>query len=608
MKRSKQWDIKSAMVLAGAFHFLYSCGRGCLMPFLTLYLRHLGLSAYMVGIVMGTQHLICLIWHPLSSLLARHHDKRRVVIIGSLVCSAGLGLAFLLLPPSGDATGASICNSTSPLAPRPTTEPANSLPVSHVTVPPQTSPTGTPSQLKLTVPAQNLTGLATVGNAFTTIVQSSSESGEASATVSASVERRENYNKGAMNFSSNTKESVAPHRRAARFQRHAEVMKEEEAHYESLGSLNGMDAQHQLFFLVLIVIGLWEIAAAPLQWTADDGLYDYLDFVDATDRHGRVWMWRLLGGACGVFGVGLLVSNLDCFLFGGTSVPRGAVHFFGYALLMLVVVPEAAFLPLYLNRKQVLQRGGRTNNGVKALRLVRDDPRAILCAVTACLVGAASAAVEDFLPWQIQDGGGSELHVGTALGVALLSQVTFPPMLRSGRVLRILGPHGRILLLGAAARALQCLYYSFLRGPWAVLPAQALDCLSAGAFWWALEAQCEDVATPGTERAVRRVYQALALDLGAGLGSFAGGLVVQRFGIAVLFQGLSAGLGLWCVILGLLQWKVPRQRRINYSRLLAADASEVSDTESEQERDWLDKAIQEENSKNSNSHRNNSRQ
>ncbi|XP_062388075.1 major facilitator superfamily domain-containing protein 6-like [Sardina pilchardus] len=600
MKRSKQWDIKSAMVLAGAFHFLYSCGRACLMPFLTLYLRHLGLSAYMVGIVMGTQHLICLIWHPLSSLLARHHDKRRVVIIGSLVCSAGLGLAFLLLPPSGDATGASICNSTSPLAPRPTTGPASSHPVSHITVPPQIATPGAPSKLKQTVSAQHLTGMATVGNAFTAIVQNSSGSGEASANVSvSSVERRENYTKG----------SVAPHSRAGRSRRHAEVMKEvTKAHNQSLGSLNGMDNQHQLFFLVLIVIGLWVMASAPLEWTADDGLYDYLDFVDATDRHGRVWVWRLLGGACGVFGVGLLVSNLDCFLFGGARVPRAAVHFFSYALLMLVVVPEATFLPLYLNHKQVQQRGGRTNNGVKALRLVRDDPRALLCAVTACLVGAAGAAVEDFLPWQIQDGGGSELHVGAALGLALLSQVTFPPVLRSGRVVRLLGPHSRILLLGTAARAFQCLYYSFLGGPWAVLPAQALDCLSMGAFWWALEAQCEDVATPGTERAVRRVYQALALDLGAGLGSFAAGLVAERFGMAVLFQGLAAGLGLWCVILGLFQWKVPRQRRINYSRLLAADASEVSDTESEQERDWLDKAIQEENSKNSNNNRSNSRQ
>lgn len=587
MKRSKQWDIRSAMVLAGAFHFLYSCGRACLMPFLTLYLRHLGLSAYMVGIVMGTRHLICLIWHPLSSVLARHHDKRRVVIIGSLVCSAGMGLAFLLLPPTGVTTGASVCNTTaSPLGFTPTTEPANSHLVSHdvVTGPQQISPTDSPSKARLTVPAPHLSGTANVGNDIPTITQ------------------------GAKNLSADPKGSVAPHRRGVRSEKENAVMKDEqEARFEVLGSLNGMDAQHQLFFLVLIVVGLWELLAAPLEWTADDGLYEYLDFVDATDRHGQVRVWRLLGGACGVFGAGLLVSNLDCFLFGGSRVPRGAVHFFGYALLMLVAVPEATFLPLYLHHKQGAQRGGRASNGVKALRLIREDPRALLCAVTACLVGAAGAVIEDFLPWQMQDHGGGELQVGVALGLALLSQVSFPPLLQSGRVSRFLGPHSRLLLLGSAGRALQCLYYSFLWGPWSVLPVQALDCLSVSALWWALEAQCEDVATPGTERAVQRVYQALALDLGGGLGSFAGGFVVQKFGMAVLFQGLAAGLCVWCVVLGLLHWKIPKQRRINYSRLLAADASEASETESEQERDWLDKAIEEENSENNNRRKNNSR-
>lgn len=601
MKQSKQWDIKSAMVLAGAFHFLYSCGRACLMPFLTLYLRHLGLSAYMVGIVMGTRHLICLIWHPLSSLLARHHDKRRVVIIGSLVGSAGLGLAFLLLPSTGVATGASICNTTtSPIGLRPTTEPANSHLESHITGPKHISPP--PSNIKLTVPAPHLTGTESVpvGNA-TTITQSNSLRGKIHEGVSVSKERGDTYSQGAMDMSPHTKGKAAPHRRADMSQKEEEVVtKEDESRFEFLGSLNGMDAHHQLFFLVLIVMGVWELVAAPLEWTADDGIYEYLDFVDATDRQGQVWVWRLLGGACGVFGAGLLVSNLDCFLFGGSSVPRGAVHFFAYALFMLVTVPEATFLPLYLNHKQGLQRGGRANNGVKALRLIREDPRALLCTVTACLVGASGAVIEDFLPWQIQDHGGGELQVGVALGLAFLFQVAFLPLLRSGCLSRFLGPHSRFLLLATAGRVLQCLYYSFLWAPWSVLPVQALDCLSVSGFWWALQAQGEDVATPGTERAVQKVYQALALDLGGGLGSFAGGLVVHKFGVAVLFQGLAAGLCAWCLVLCLLHWKIPRQRRINYSRLLAADVSEASETESDQERDWLDKAIKEENCKNNN--------
>lgn len=601
MKRNnKQWDIKAATVLAGAFHFLYYCGKACLMPFLTLYLRHLGLSAYMVGIVMGTRHLISLIWHPLSSLLARHHDKQRMVIIGSLGCSAALGLAFLLLPSAGEGAGVGACNASSPLAARPTADYASSLSVGQITAYPGKVTAGVPSKTWQTISAQYLPG---AGHSITAVAQNSGENEETSPSVSDSLEKGEEHNQAIVNHNDKSQGNVAPHRRAARSERQDEV--EEGARFEFLGSLKGMDAKHQLFFLVLIIVGLWELVAAPLDWIADDGLYEYLDFVDATNHYGRMWMWRLVGGACGVFGAGLLVSSLDCFLFGGTSVPRSAVHFFAYALLMLVAIPEATFFPLHLNRKQAMQRRGETSSGVKALQLVRDDSRTLLCAITACLMGAAGAVVEDFLPWQMQDHGGGELHVGVALGLALLAQVAFPPLRRSGRVTRLLGPHGRLLLLGTASRALQCLYYSFLWGPWAALPAQALDCLSVSAVWWSLEAQCKDVASPGTERAMQRVYQVLALDLGAGLGSFAGGLVAQRFGVAVLFQGLAAGLALWCLVLGPLQWKIPKQRRINYSRLLAANASEDSNSESDPERDWLEKAIEQGDGNNNNNRRNN---
>lgn len=405
--------------------------------------------------------------------------------------------------------------------------------------------------------------------------------------------------------------NITTRRRTARSekqQKGVEEEKEEATHFEFLGSLKAMDATHQLFFLTLFVVGLWELAAAPLDWIADDGLYEYLDIVDATDHYGRVWMWRLLGGACGVFASGLLVSSLDCYLFGGASVPRAAMHFFLYTLLMLVTIPEAAFFPLHLNRKQAMRRRGEASGVVKALRMIRDDSRALLCGITACLVGAAGAVVEDFLPWQMQDHGGGELHVGVALGLGVLAQVAFPPLGQSGRVARLLGPHGRLLLLGTVSRALQCLYYSFLfGGPWAVLPVQALDCLSVSATWWAMEAQCHDAASPGTERTMLRMYQALTLDLGAGLGSFVGGLVVQRFGVAVLFQGMAGGLALWCLVLGPLQWKIPKQRRINYSRLLAANVSEGSDSESDAERDWLEKAIEREdgNNNSNNNHRNN---
>ncbi|XP_021481031.1 major facilitator superfamily domain-containing protein 6-like [Oncorhynchus mykiss] len=590
MKRNKQIDIKGALVLSSTFHFLYSCARACILPFLTLYLRYLGLTPSMTGLLMSTKHLISLVWSPLASFLSKHYDKRRAVITGSLVCSAGAALILLLIPSTGVETLTSHCN-ISHLNVSPTEElidyvrvVGSVMPTTHTTIVSQSaahesSPTETTSD---TVSSAVSMSKATT---YTLQLQHSNNVTTQWTQVNVSVANHsiggERNSSESHHGASNNSPTVWRVSRSAEKEKQQQREKDE-ARLEFLGNLKVMDVQHQLFFMLLIVVSIWELMAAPLEWTVDDGLYEYLDFVDASDRYGSTGVWGLLGAVCGVSGAGLLVSHLDCLI--GSHAPRSAVHFYSYAAVTTLAVPVVAFLPLYLNKKR-----SRSTGLFKALQLVRGDLRALLCAATAFLMGLAGSAVDDFLLWQMQDHGSSELHMGLSLAVALLSRAAFP--LLSGRVSKLLSP-GRVLLVGTACLALQCLYYSFLWGPWAAIPVQVLSCFSSGALWWAVQVQCEDVATPGTERSVRRVYQALSLDLGAGLGSMAGGFVVHRFGVSVLFRGVAVILLLWCLFLPLLQWKAPRQRRINYSRLLAADTSEVSESESEQETDWLEKAME----------------
>ncbi|XP_074511667.1 major facilitator superfamily domain-containing protein 6-like [Sebastes fasciatus] len=584
MKRNKQIDVRRALALAGAFNFLCSCARACLLPFLTLYFRQLGLTAAMTGVVMGTKHLEALVWSPVASLLSKHYDKRRAVINVSLVCSAAAALVLLLIPPTdvhtqtcnvSDLSGGDLLRSS--VAPS-----ASSA---------RTNISATPvSQSGVTLPAKTLadTKSAPVSTSKSALDQhDTSHPPPSQESVSAAVHDSAGEPKTS---------SLAAPARNKRSKEGDKIREEEgkEGRYEFLGSLKAMDTQHQLFFLILIIVSAWEAMSAPLEWTADDGLYEYLDFADAADRYSGTRVWGLLGAACGVGGAGLLVSQLRCLIAGQT--PRSAAHFYCYAALAALTLPVAAYLPLYLNKKR-----DRANGLLKAVQLVRGSPRALLCAVTTLLVGAAGSAVDNFLLWQMQDHGSGELHMGLSLALALLSQAAFPILL-AGRVSKLLSP-GRVLAVAAASLGLQCVYYSFLWGPWAALPAQVLSCFSSGALWWAVKVQCEEVATPGAERSVTRVYSALSLHLGSGLGSFAGGFVVQRFGLAWLFRGAAAVMTVWCVCLPLLQWKAPRQHRINYSRLLAADASEASDSESEQERDWLEKAMEDDRSNNNHGRR-----
>lgn len=578
MKRNKQINIRRAVVLAGTFNFLCSCARSCLLPFLTLYFRELGLTPAMTGVVLGSKHLVTLVWSPVASLLSKHYNKRRVVISGSVVFSAAAALILLLVPSTGVRTQPTTCNTSGQRA-SPTQSLGENLLMSS-TGPTSAAVTQQNTKFSVTFPAETRPDAQPAP-----VLTNGTESQPLLSLENISVVLGPNSSSVEHPATSSV---VTPVRRRRSQVTHLPDEGEEETHFDFLSSLKMMDSQHQLFFLLLIIVSVWEFVSASLDWTADDGLYEYLDFADAADHYSSTRVWGLLGAACGVGGAGLLVSQLSCLI--AEKTPRSVVHFYCYAAVTALTLPVAACLPLYLNKKQ-----DRANRLLKAVQLVRSSPRALLCAVTTLLVGVGGSAVENFLLWQMQDHGSGELHMGLSLAFALLSQAAFP--LLAGRVSRLLSP-GRILTVGAASLGLQCFYYSFLWGPWTVLPAQVLSLLSGGALWWAVKVQCEDVATPGAERSVSRVFSALSLHLGRGLGSFAGGFVVQRFRLPWLFRGAAVALMLWCVCLPLLQCRAPHQRRINYSRLLAADASEGSDSESEQERDWLDKAMEDDRSNN----------
>lgn len=581
MKRNKQINIRHALTLAGTFNFLSCCAQACLLPFLTLYFRQLGLTPAMTGIVMGTKHLVSLLWSPLAALLSKHYNKRRLVIIASLLSSAAVALLLLLLPPVNVHTQVSSCN-MSGLRVGPTQSVDTKVLTSSAspgTASTKTHPEAPVSPSVVTPPDHtDMKSLVMTGK-------------------SSPDHRREDTSEVVHN-SLTTESSMVSVQTAVRNKRSAPPQGgKQEGGFGFLGSLKTMDDLHQLFFMILLIVSLWDFVSCPLEWIVDDGLYEYLDFADASDHYSSSGVWGLLGAALGVGGTGFLVSRLNCFI--AAKTPRIAAHFYFYAGLVALILPVAMSLPLHLNRKR-----DRANRLLKAVQLIHGSPHALLCAFTTLLVGVAGSAVDNFLLWQMQDHGSSELHMGLALAIALLSQAAFP--LLAGRVSKLLST-GRILAVGAASLGLQCFYYSFLWSAWAALPAQLLNCLSAGALWWAVKVQCEDVATAGAERNVKRTYESLCLHLGGGLGSFAGGFVVQRFGLAWLFRGVAVGLVLWCVFLPLLQWKAPRQRRINYSRLLAAEASEASDSESEQDRDWLDKAMDTDGGNNSYGQRGNPR-
>ncbi|NXD44588.1 MF6LB protein, partial [Copsychus sechellarum] len=566
---SERWDVGRALALAALFWLLQGAARGCAAPFLPLYLRLLALPAPLVGAAAGARQLAALAV-PLCCPRGR---AGRLLLAGSVLGSAGAGLALTLIPPAGPAGHTGCDGRLLPDLPGSLPSPLPSVLPSALLVP---LPAAVPGPSTSPVPGPGRSSYGALNSSALTHTRAVPRgTGTAAADVLAASRKAAKDSSTSQRFLGTTGAPQDRGRGAG------------EGDPKGKGSLNvqstSQDREYQVFLMVLGAVVLWELLAASLEWTMDESVYEYLDFVDATDRYGRLWLWGSAGAAAGACGVSVLVDQLDCSL--GSSIPRLAVHFYAYAVLVMLSLMVSVFFPSHIPRKSA-----RAPGLAKALSLLRGDGRALLFAGTVFLVGAASSAGHNFLLWQLQDQGSSELLMGLWVGLGPLAELAIHPL--RGQLLRAL-PGCRLELLGLAVLAAQLLGYSLLRAPWAALPVQALSALGSGALRWRLQGTVGDIARPGTERALRALLGALCAG-GAGLGSFGGGFVVQRFGLAVLFQASCVGLGLWILFVVIVRSRLPRQRKINYSRLLAADSSEMSDSEEENEKDWLVKAMKDE--------------
>ncbi|XP_067914151.1 major facilitator superfamily domain-containing protein 6-like [Heterodontus francisci] len=635
MKRNKQWNVSKALALASVYHFLHCAATACVIPFLTIYFRQLGLTAPFVGIVMGVKYFISLLCAPFWSYCARRHNKRRILVLGSLLSSIGASLLLTLIPPIGEEVENKFCNRSMyaesnwnhnirpadkdhlgdfkmnkiahtvlPTVVNPvlTNHPSSKLhtemkatllllttaepPVTNsITKHPYKTELSNITNSEVTVlsedvgSAQNTNDLQSKGNQFLSIEDSGHARAMGEATKNPVIENSKEKNSSLDVYSSTVNSRLM--RDAALKTGSSNRKKKQRINTEPNHNFKILENQHQTFVLILLAVSFWEVLASTLDWVADDGLYDYLDFVDSVDRYGRQWIWGYLGTAGAAFSIGILVDRLNCFINAHTS--RTVVHFYAYAALITLALLVGVFYPIHTAKKNDM-----VSCTIKGLHLLGSDGRGTLYVITVFITGAIGSTINNFLFWQMQNKGSSEAFMGTAVAIGFIAEVLL--FLFKDRVLKILSLSGTVAF-GLICLAAQLLYYSFLWSSWAVLPIQVLNAFSNGALWWAVLSQCNDLATPGIERTLHKICHGLSFGLGASFGSFCSGFIVNIFGIERLYQACSVIAMLWAVVFLIVQSKIPRQKRLNYSRLLAADTSDMSDSDDEQDKDWLVKAL-----------------
>lgn len=181
-------------------------------------------------------------------------------------------------------------------------------------------------------------------------------------------------------------------------------------------------------------------------------------------------------------------------------------------------------------------------------------------------------------------------EITLGLCITLAALAEIPMLLFNEKLIRKIG-NGGVVCLSLLFLSARCLYYSFLPTPWAVLPAEITHAFTHTAMWWAVLSSSSFNTSPALSRSIRSILSSVYFGLGFGVGSIVSGVVYDSFGATILFQaGAVLAIG-WFPFL-CLSVRCCREKdrnQVKYSRLLNSD--DASDTSDSMEDDWLEQAL-----------------
>jgi len=93
-----RWDIKKSVIISNIFHLFYFSGKTCLIPFMTLYFKQIGMSGTQVGLLLACKSIIWYFTVPIWIAIAKRCDKTKCILMYALFSSILSSLFISLLP------------------------------------------------------------------------------------------------------------------------------------------------------------------------------------------------------------------------------------------------------------------------------------------------------------------------------------------------------------------------------------------------------------------------------------------------------------------------------------------------------------------------------
>lgn len=605
-------NLSRSIFICNLFSFFFSACKSCLLPFLTIYLRFLGLTATQTGIIIGAKTFSTFIFAPLWSKCAIHCQRRRLVLMTALFMMAVTYLPLTLLT----SLSPSVKSCDFPVTDSSHTFPTTQLPIS-VTRTEQVlvySPTSELPKLNLsdsqTTLSPSSTSQASHDSQSGTDAKKHTKDGDdvllksvKDILIHVGMDKEDIQYLSAEDIVNKYKliaydEELLNTLKDALSEEEKDILKE---FFRRHGvrvrrkrdiSLNGMketfvlalhkqlkQAKENLFIVVLVVLIVGEALCSPVEKIADDSWFEFLEQIDDMERYGKHRIWSSLAYIFFPVIVTLVVENTTCLF--NMKIHPFMFHFYAFGFFLGLTFLISFFYPV----PSVAKSKYKSKLGT-AMGRICCTCSGLLYMLTLIIMGFIFSSYSNFLFWLIQDLKGNEVTMGVCILVASLSELVV--LVFSSRLIKVLG-NGGMISISLFCLAARLLYYSYLWTPWAVLPAEILHAVTHTMMWFVVLSNQAFRVSPMVDRAIRSVLSSAYFGVGFGVGSMVSGVMYDQYGLHVLFRALSILSIGWCPVFFLLQkCCLPKQDNdIKYTRLLQADDHSDDDMED----DWLEHAL-----------------
>ena len=639
-------DVYRSHSLHNIFHLFFAAAKACLLPFITLYFRQLGLTATHTGIIIGIQLWLRIWVSPLWMRCAVKFNKNHFMLLLSLFVMMASTLLLTLIPPVDPRAAIKYCNHSNRSSPHDISSNISSVFKLKNDTNVNTTYTAYLMGANITASTQKQTSVST---ATTTVATTTTTTTMTATTSFVPIARQPSYyshpRNGPPNSGYPSSVSKPRHRTSGkgihqtaygrlthyelallnkynvplsaaqnltpkqlnRLLKRLEKSERQREHktWESRRTRrNVMDTVHtklsQLqrhitelginspFCIVLTLIIIGELFSVHVERFTDKLWFDFLDGIDDLERYGQYGLWSLASFMVFPLIATTLVDYTPCMLPHG--IDHFMIHFYMFAIFLGIAFICSYWYPVRIVNS--LKSIFRKNRFMKGCKVLVGDIHCFSFAFSVFLSGLLFAGVDNFLFWHVQDIGGSEVIMGAAVSFAAMAE--FIMYLSMDWFLKRLG-HVAAMSLALLMLAVRLVLYSLVWMPWMVIPLALLQAFTHALMWGAVCSYPDFKLNPSImDRSAHWVLVSCHHGVGVAVGSIVAGLLYEHFGIALVFQGAAVAAFLWLLVFMAVNRFVRKVEEVKYERLLQADDNKNDESLTWEDDDWLESAMKDE--------------